>query len=598
MTTAVFSEADVRATYRFLNHAACGITEVRVIAPGRGGIIGIGYFDDEEAFVAACRNANGTANVYVGIQPRPHRLLVLAPNEIRNLSRGAKDADIEWLTSIVLDIDPTRPKNTASTEDELSQAVARADAMAKRLETLGYQRPIRNMSGNGCQLWLATPPHQVTPSNFEAVTSALKAFEQRQRDLFANGNVKIDSIHNLSRIIKVIGTLSVKGENTPERPHRLSHSLDPFVRCEDRKLKEAVLALRVQEKEQCPRTAEPNSPLIGEMLSQSVHALLEADRQLAALFEGRGKLPLGRNGKRSDMTSSGYDFSVALRLAQKGITDRNELATALWHRPDGVAREKGKRYIARTVARALEQAATPTGSGDAEADCIDFTVEKLVIRNSEPPFYHLSISGKPLVLTSDQFLMPQHFRRRFMEVFQRVPRLPKGKKCRPWLELVNSWLVKAEVQEQPPEASERGMLKLEIVSIIDDMGEAEAPEDLERGKTHIVDGRRSFRARHLRLKLREQGHGDVGMHTLCDVLRDLGCSSERVRFGGKRVRLWVAPSSWPETVDEPDLPESPPPSNADGAPEEADTNNGDVGSTAEQTPTGTRREERAREEDV
>ena len=49
-----------------------------------------------------------------------------------------------------------------------------------------------------------------------------------------------DSIYNFSRIIKVIGTLSVKGDDTPERPHRLSCSIDPFERREDAALLEAL----------------------------------------------------------------------------------------------------------------------------------------------------------------------------------------------------------------------------------------------------------------------------------------------------------------------------------------------------------------------
>jgi len=56
-----FNEADIRATRRFLAHEEHGVTEVRVIAPGRG-VTGIGYFDDEDAFVAACAEASSTGN--------------------------------------------------------------------------------------------------------------------------------------------------------------------------------------------------------------------------------------------------------------------------------------------------------------------------------------------------------------------------------------------------------------------------------------------------------------------------------------------------------------------------------------------------------
>ncbi|MGI5865847.1 MAG: hypothetical protein ACOX6T_27845, partial [Myxococcales bacterium] len=69
----------IRATWRWLAHAPHGISEVRVIRPA-GGIVGIGFFDDEEAFVRECVRTNAVGNVYVGIQPRPRRLLELASN--------------------------------------------------------------------------------------------------------------------------------------------------------------------------------------------------------------------------------------------------------------------------------------------------------------------------------------------------------------------------------------------------------------------------------------------------------------------------------------------------------------------------------------
>lgn len=142
-----FNEADIRATRRFLAHAEHGVTEVRVISPGRG-VTGIGYFDDEDAFVAACAEASGAGNVYVGIQPRSARFLAQAPNRLAYLRAGAHDQDIENVTAIVMDLDPVRPKDTASTEEELGQAVAEATRLADWLAAKGMARPVRVMSGN------------------------------------------------------------------------------------------------------------------------------------------------------------------------------------------------------------------------------------------------------------------------------------------------------------------------------------------------------------------------------------------------------------------------------------------------------------------
>ena len=42
----------IRATYRWLAHADHGVSEVRVIRPGKG-IVGIGFFDDDH--VPSCQ---------------------------------------------------------------------------------------------------------------------------------------------------------------------------------------------------------------------------------------------------------------------------------------------------------------------------------------------------------------------------------------------------------------------------------------------------------------------------------------------------------------------------------------------------------------
>lgn len=225
----------IRATYRWLAHGPHGVSEVRVIRPS-GGVLGIGFFDDEEAFVQECVRTNAAGNVYVGIQPRPRHLLDLATNTVRPLRSGAGRRDIEVVTGTVIDIDPVRPKETAATEAELTAATATAEILASWCESQGFVRPRRMMSGNGAQLWFALPPILLTDENRETVQANLRAFEAALRTRAESATIKVDAIHDLARIIKVIGTISRKGEPTPERPHRLSLPLDGFERVEDEAL--------------------------------------------------------------------------------------------------------------------------------------------------------------------------------------------------------------------------------------------------------------------------------------------------------------------------------------------------------------------------
>lgn len=230
----------IRSTYRWLAHGEHGVSEVRVIRPGKG-IVGIGFFDDEDAFVAECVRTNAAGNVYVGIQPRPRRLLDLAPNAVRPLKSGAGRKDIEVVTATVIDLDPARPKDTASTEEELAAAVKAADAAAAWAERAGVARPARMMSGNGAQLWFAVPPIVLDDDNREVVQANLKAFETELRAEIESDRIKVDSIHDLPRIIKVVGTVSRKGEPTEDRPHRVSAALDPLERAENDRLRARLL---------------------------------------------------------------------------------------------------------------------------------------------------------------------------------------------------------------------------------------------------------------------------------------------------------------------------------------------------------------------
>jgi hypothetical protein len=238
----------IRSTYRRLVHCDHGVSEVRVIQQGKG-ILGIGFFDNEDAFVEECVRANATANVYVGIQPRPARFLKQAPNIIRSLHSGAGFKDIEVVVGTVIDIDPVRPKDQASTETELQAAIEAANKAADWCESQGFLRPVRMMSGNGAQLWFAVPPIQITDENRDLVQSNMKAFEAALRKQLNDPRVKIDSIYDLPRIIKVIGTVSRKGTPTDERPHRLSRSLDDVERTEDETLRARLVTVQEAQKD-------------------------------------------------------------------------------------------------------------------------------------------------------------------------------------------------------------------------------------------------------------------------------------------------------------------------------------------------------------
>lgn len=225
----------ISATWRWLAHEAYGVSEVRVIRRQEG-VVGIGFFDREDAFVRECIGANVGANVYVGIQPRPRRFLARAANTIRPLRRGARNEDIEVLLGTVIDLDPVRPKDEAATLDELATALAAARKGAQWCQEQALRPPLLMMSGNGAQLWFAVPAVVLAAPHREPMLLGMRAFEAQARALLQSQHVHVDSIYDPARIIKVIGTVSFKGPGTPERPHRVSAPLAGFDRREDEAL--------------------------------------------------------------------------------------------------------------------------------------------------------------------------------------------------------------------------------------------------------------------------------------------------------------------------------------------------------------------------
>ncbi|MCG8417264.1 MAG: hypothetical protein MJE77_04885 [Proteobacteria bacterium] len=352
-----FIEADVRASYRFLSHSAHGCTELRAIRPG-GGLVRIGYYDNEDDFVASCRSLNGRANIYVGIQPRPMSFLRRSRNALSTTAKGAKDTDIQWITALILDVDPVRAAHTASTDLELSKARERAQKIAHKVVSRGYRAPVLTMSGNGCHLWFAIPPRSVSASNREELTERLRLFESKVRERFSDESIAIDSIYNLSRIIKVIGTKSIKGRPTPSRPHRTSHSLSEFVRIDDPRLLRDILRISLNRPASVKVTDKaPAGTTRATELDPWLRCLMTTDYRIRGLFLGDGKTSESPHRTPIDTSSSGYDFSLATELIHVGVTDTARLASAIRHRPTGTAGQKSDSYLSRTIAKALDHVA-------------------------------------------------------------------------------------------------------------------------------------------------------------------------------------------------------------------------------------------------
>ncbi|MBU2534493.1 MAG: hypothetical protein KKB37_17270, partial [Alphaproteobacteria bacterium] len=222
-----FNERQVRQHYRILVHNDW--TELRAIDPKGKEKPRISFVKNEDDFVNFCKQWNGQRNIYVGINAR------------KEYGHG-KAENIDCVKTIVIDIDAKRPdKKQAATDKELKEAEKVADKIIEDRKI----RPQKYMSGNGYQLYFFIAPIKANKINEEKI----EEFNHIIAREYSNDKVEIDNIGDLPRIIKVIGTMSVKGDDTKERPHRLSFSCNNFSRQEDENLREYILGIELPQKE-------------------------------------------------------------------------------------------------------------------------------------------------------------------------------------------------------------------------------------------------------------------------------------------------------------------------------------------------------------
>lgn len=178
-----------------------------------------GYFSSPEAATSALiENYNIERSFYATLNPVSPMLLHQKDknNKLSKMITGCKDANVTSLDYILIDCDVQKEvADIASTNKEIGEARKIAD---KIIEALG--EPIMlNMSGNG---WHMIYPHNANENNLDN-KQRVKKFLNQCHERFSTDLVAVDtSVFNPSRILKIPGTWANKGNNTPERPYRLS----------------------------------------------------------------------------------------------------------------------------------------------------------------------------------------------------------------------------------------------------------------------------------------------------------------------------------------------------------------------------------------
>jgi hypothetical protein len=198
------------------------VCEVRIPKTRAGTIAG--YFDHHELLIKAVVELNEAApGMYVTINPVNKALLARASNRLKmRIDTTTSDRDILGRRWLPIDIDPQRPSQISATDEEHEAALNRAREIRFTLSEEGWPQPIFASSGNGSYLLyaIALPNDQASENLIKRV---LMVLAQR----FDDSAVRVDqSLFNASRIVKLFGSIARKGDNVPDRPHRLSRVID------------------------------------------------------------------------------------------------------------------------------------------------------------------------------------------------------------------------------------------------------------------------------------------------------------------------------------------------------------------------------------
>ena len=311
---------DIQRSLRLLDYDSY---EIRVINSNRPFIPSqlIHSFSD---LLPICQQHDAQANIYIGVNER---------NKI-----NATKEDIDAVNFVIIDLDSERPdKNQPANQQELDATIEASEVIADFFVTQGFQPPIRAISGNGCHIWVRIPRLPLTSLEMtEQWESRVKQFYLQIESVLTDDlrrQVEIDSIQDVPRIIKLIGTTSVKNNPTVDRPNRVSYWLDdPESIAEDSKLFDYLQAITVD-----PSLLKSKSKFVSAPgIAGDISDLADINAtQLTTLKRAMNSYHVREARKRIDESDlSKSDYAFLKELAREGILDRQIWRYALITTPD------------------------------------------------------------------------------------------------------------------------------------------------------------------------------------------------------------------------------------------------------------------------
>lgn len=193
------------------------VFEIRIPKTHSHGTVA-GYFNDPALAVKHVVNVDGKVpSIYFTLNPVNPMLLARSANRFeQRATTTTTDRDILKRVWLPLDFDPVRPAGISSTDEEHEAALNKAYEVKEYLTSIGWPVPLVGDSANGAHLL-----YRIDIPNDEKSEATVRNILYYLSATFSSDAVQVDTtVFNASRIWKLYGTISRKGDNTPDRPHR------------------------------------------------------------------------------------------------------------------------------------------------------------------------------------------------------------------------------------------------------------------------------------------------------------------------------------------------------------------------------------------
>lgn len=220
--------------------------EVRILNTNTGTLSG--YFNSAENIYNAVRTLDGKYNIFFTLNQISPEIVARSQDHFTKYTKNTTtDSEIRRRKWILLDFDPVRPAGISSSDEELKAAKACTIKVRKFLTEQGFPEPVFALSGNGYHLL-----YSYDMDNGEQERETIKKFLEVLDQKFSDETVKVDRAnYNAARICKLYGTVSCKGDDTEERPHRRSRIIkapDVIEQVQLQQLQDIIKKLNPEEK--------------------------------------------------------------------------------------------------------------------------------------------------------------------------------------------------------------------------------------------------------------------------------------------------------------------------------------------------------------